>query len=76
MNPDSWADLKKNLPLLARGRYARSTRYGYSRGGEAVTLVESIRNYYDILARFERPLKPPLGLAQNTGSLPGKLALK
>jgi membrane-bound lytic murein transglycosylase F len=76
MNPDSWADLKKNLPLLARGRYARTTRYGYSRGREAVVLVESIRNYYDILARFEQPFKPPLGLIQNTGRLPGNLALK
>ena len=74
MNPDCWADLKKNLPLLARGRYGRTTRFGYSRGGEAVILVESIRNYYDILTRFEQPLKPPLLLTQKPTHLPGDLA--
>ncbi|HYP67490.1 MAG TPA: membrane-bound lytic murein transglycosylase MltF [Thiobacillaceae bacterium] len=74
MDPDCWADLKKNLPLLARGRYARATKYGYSRGGEAVTLVESIRNYYDILSRFEQPFKPPLVLTKNAGSQLGNLA--
>ncbi len=76
MDPDCWADLKKNLPLLARGRYARTTKYGYARGGEAVILVESIRNYYDILARFEQPFKPPLTLTQKDAKQLGSLALK
>ena len=76
MDPDCWADLKKNLPLLARGRYARTTKFGYARGGEAVILVESIRNYYDILARFEQPFKPPLTLTRKDAKQLGNLALQ
>lgn len=60
MNPDSWADVKQTLPLLARGGYEKYTKYGYARGGEAVIFVESVRNYYDILLRFEKEHKPPL----------------
>lgn len=60
MNPDSWADVKQTLPLLARGGYEKVTRYGYARGGEAVIFVESIRNYYDILLRLEPEHKPLL----------------
>ena len=60
MNPDSWADVKQALPLLARGGYKGVTRYGYARGGEAVIFVESIRNYYDILRLLEPEYKPYL----------------
>jgi membrane-bound lytic murein transglycosylase F len=60
MNADSWADVKQTLPLLARGGYKGVTRYGYARGGEAVIFVESIRNYYDILARLEPDYSPYL----------------
>jgi membrane-bound lytic murein transglycosylase F len=60
MNPDSWADVKETLPLLSRGGYKGITRYGYARGGEAVIFVESIRNYYDILARLEPAFSPYL----------------
>ncbi|MGO9443814.1 MAG: membrane-bound lytic murein transglycosylase MltF [Thiobacillaceae bacterium] len=74
MNPDSWADVKRNLPLLARGRYARITKYGYARGGEAVIFVESIRNYYDILTRFESPYKAFLERDDRLGAVPKSLA--
>ena len=60
LNPDSWADVKQTLPLLARGGYKGITKYGYARGGEAVILVESIRNYYDILRQLEPEHKPLL----------------
>lgn len=53
MNPDSWSDVKKWLPLLSRPKYYRRLKHGYARGGEAVILVESIRSYYDILKRLE-----------------------
>jgi membrane-bound lytic murein transglycosylase F len=72
MNPDSWADVKQTLPLLSRGGYMGVTRYGYARGGEAVIFVESIRNYYDILARLEPDYSP---LLFGRGKLPEKLAL-
>jgi len=58
LNPDSWADLKKTLPLLARSDYYSTVKRGFARGGEAVILTENVRNYYDILQRFEDPYRP------------------
>ena len=52
-NPDSWLDVKKQLPLLNQPGYYQKLKHGYARGGEAVILVESIRNYYDMLKRLE-----------------------
>lgn len=72
MNADSWADVKQTLPLLSRGGYKGVMRYGYARGGEAVIFVESIRNYYDILAKLEPDYSP---LLFGRKALPEKLAL-
>ncbi len=63
-NPDSWADVKKTLPLLANPKYYRLTKYGYARGGEALNFVDSVRNYYDILAKLEPPYRPGYGLGR------------
>jgi len=56
-NPDSWLDVKKWMPLLNQQGYYETLKHGYARGGEAVILVENIRNYYDILKRL-KPQKP------------------
>ncbi len=53
LDPDSWSDVKKRMPLLNQPGYYRTLKHGYARGGEAVILVESIRNYYDMLLRLE-----------------------
>jgi membrane-bound lytic murein transglycosylase F len=58
LNADSWVDLRKTLPLLARSEYYKTVRRGFARGGEAVILTENVRNYYDILQRFEEPYRP------------------
>ena len=55
LNPDSWSDLKKTLPLLARPDVAEGTKYGFARGGQAVVFVETVRAYYDLLLRLEKP---------------------
>jgi membrane-bound lytic murein transglycosylase F len=55
LNPDSWADLKRVLPLLTKPEFNSTVKHGYARGGESVIFVENIRTYYDILARFEQP---------------------
>ncbi len=55
LDPDSWADLKKILPLLTQSSYYTKLKHGYGRGGQAVIFVESVRTYYTILARFEKP---------------------
>ena len=48
-NPDLWIDVKQSLPLLAKKKWHKQTRYGYARGWEPVRYVENIRSYYDIL---------------------------
>ena len=69
LNPDSWTDLKKVLPLLSKSDYHTTVKHGYARGGEAVIFVENIRTYYDIMMKFEQPYKSPfpaLSSAKNT----------
>ncbi len=48
-NPNRWVDIKEVLPLLAKRKWYKQTRYGYARGWEPVHYVENIRSYYDIL---------------------------
>lgn len=48
-NPDRWIDVKTVLPLLAKRKWYKQTRYGFARGWEPVRYVENIRSYYDIL---------------------------
>ncbi|HZV55537.1 MAG TPA: membrane-bound lytic murein transglycosylase MltF [Rhodocyclaceae bacterium] len=64
-DPTSWYEMKKVLPLLARPEYYERLKSGRARGGEAVIMVENIRTYFDILARFEPADRSPLqtGLA-------------
>jgi len=67
LNPDSWADLKKTLPLLNRVEYHSTVKYGYASGGAPVIFVESIRTYHNILERYEpqhTPVLPDFNLAE------------
>ena len=52
-DPDKWIDVKENLPLLARKKWYKDTKYGYARGWEPVKYVENIRQYYDYLTGNE-----------------------
>jgi membrane-bound lytic murein transglycosylase F len=52
-DPDRWIDVKKNLPLLARKKWYKDTKYGYARGWEPVKYVENIRQYYGYLIGLE-----------------------
>ena len=52
-NPNRWIDVKENLPLLARKKWYKQTKYGYARGWEPVKYVENIRQYYEYLIGFE-----------------------
>lgn len=58
-DPNLWVDMKEVLPLLARPEYYERLKSGRARGGEAVILVENIRNYYDTLSRFEPAYASP-----------------
>jgi membrane-bound lytic murein transglycosylase F len=48
-DPDKWAEVKQRLPLLSKEQWSSTVKHGYARGREAVTYVDNIRNYYDML---------------------------
>jgi membrane-bound lytic murein transglycosylase F len=58
LNPDSWTDVKKTLPLLTNSKYFSKLKHGYASGGAPVVYVENIRTYYDIMVRFEKSYQP------------------
>lgn len=60
LNPDSWADVKKTLPLLNQAEYYSTLKFGFARGGAPVVFVESIRTYYKILEKYEDKHTPAL----------------
>lgn len=84
-NPDLWDDVKKYLPLLQRREYFETLRYGYARGTEAVTYVDNIYHFYNILEShawmqeretmrefFEQPL-PEIEIDELTPAVRGVL---
>jgi peptidoglycan lytic transglycosylase F len=78
LNPDKWQDVRQVIAKLAEPESFQSLKHGYARGGEALQLVDNIRNYYDILARMEprdTPMLPAVfetTQASSKGSPPGK----
>ncbi|MES2356342.1 MAG: membrane-bound lytic murein transglycosylase MltF [Pseudomonadota bacterium] len=62
-NPDSWNDVKATMPLLADSAYYTELKRGYARGGEAVIMAETVRTYFDVLSRLEKPHKSMFELA-------------
>jgi len=60
LNADTWLDVRKHYPLLREQEYFETLKHGFARGDEAVHFVESVRNYYDIIARLEQPYVPSL----------------
>ncbi len=65
-NPNSWADVKKHMPLLSQAQYYQTVPYGYARGGEAVVLVERVRSFYHMLQQ----LSPQAALDHSFSSPP------
>ena len=65
-DPNSWYEMKQVLPLLSRPEYYARLKSGRARGGEAVIMVENVRNYYDVLSRFEPGLKFTLAPAYSS----------
>lgn len=59
-NPDSWVDVRKYLPLLAKPEWYKKTRYGYARGYEPVAYVNRIRGYYAILSWSDSQREKPV----------------
>ncbi|MBK6636409.1 MAG: membrane-bound lytic murein transglycosylase MltF [Rhodocyclaceae bacterium] len=59
-NADVWVELKQVLPLLSKPEYYQRLKSGRARGGEAVILVENVRNLFGMLSRIEPPYEGPL----------------
>jgi membrane-bound lytic murein transglycosylase F len=48
-NPDSWADVRQQLPLLAQEQWYLRAKRGYARGWEPARFVEQVRQYLAVL---------------------------
>jgi membrane-bound lytic murein transglycosylase F len=48
-NPDAWADVREQLPLLAQEHWYTRVKRGYARGWEPVKFVEQVRQYLAVL---------------------------
>ncbi len=77
LDPDKWQDVRQVIPRLADPESFAALKHGYARGGEAMQLVDNIRNYYDILTRMAprvAPMPPPGVDPQlsTRGSAPGR----
>ena len=57
---DNWYEMKSVLPLLSRPEVYERLKSGRARGGEAVILVENVRNLFGVLARIEPAYVSPL----------------
>jgi membrane-bound lytic murein transglycosylase F len=55
LDPNSWSDVSKTLPLLRQAKYYKQSVYGYCRGHEPVRYVKQIMLYYDILKYLGLP---------------------
>jgi len=64
-DPDSWIDVRKYLPLLARPEWHKKTRYGYARGYEPVAYVNRIRGFYAILSWSDAQREKPVQILNN-----------
>ncbi|MGR8949657.1 MAG: membrane-bound lytic murein transglycosylase MltF [Gammaproteobacteria bacterium] len=52
-NSSKWRIVKAHLPLLNKEKYAKQTRYGRARGGQAVHYVEGVRRYFSMIRLLE-----------------------
>ena len=48
-DPDSWAEVREELPLLAQGRWYVRAKRGYARGWEPVQFVDRIQRFLTLL---------------------------
>lgn len=62
-DPDSWPDVRENLPLLAQERYFTTLKRGYARGWEPVGFVRNVQTYAELLRWMiaDQPASAPAG---------------
>ena len=49
LNPDSWTDVRQELPLLAEERWYTRAKRGYARGWEPVQFVDRVQSFLTLL---------------------------
>jgi membrane-bound lytic murein transglycosylase F len=75
-NPDSWADVREALPLLAQERWSESAKRGYARGWEPVQFVDRIQRHLTLLEwqpgeSVPAPTQPVAADSVATAAIPG-----
>jgi membrane-bound lytic murein transglycosylase F len=62
-DPDSWTDVRANLPLLSQERYFTKLKRGYARGWEPVGFVRNVQAYAELLRWMvaDEPASAPPG---------------
>jgi membrane-bound lytic murein transglycosylase F len=70
-DPDSWNDVRAQLPLLAQEQWYSRVKRGYARGWEPARFVDQVRQY---LAVLELPGTGTVARARAPGTLPVALA--
>ncbi len=68
-DPNSWQDVSKAFPLLAKEQYYSKATHGYSRGWEPVLYVKNVINYQKILAFKENQQQLRLATSNNDDGL-------
>lgn len=62
-DPDSWAEVRERLPLLAQGRWYTRAKRGYARGWEPVQFVDRIQRFLTLLEWQPGEAAPVAGAA-------------
>jgi len=76
-DPDSWAEVREQLPLLAQGRWYARAKRGYARGWEPVQFVDRIQRFLTLLEWQPGDAAPAQGTAAaapHAGGAPGSAA--
>lgn len=75
LNPDSWAQVSRVLPLLAEHRWYSHTKNGYAQGWQPVEYVKRVQQFMKLLewrpgdgVLLQTALKTPAPRANATGS--------
>jgi membrane-bound lytic murein transglycosylase F len=72
-DPDSWNDVRTQLPLLAQEQWYSRAKRGYARGWEPARFVDQVRQYLAVLewsgtgtvARVHEPAAVPVAMASS-----------
>jgi membrane-bound lytic murein transglycosylase F len=57
-NPDSWSDVREQLPLLAEEAWYSRLKRGYARGWEPARFVDQVRQYLAVLEWSDAAVGP------------------